>query len=91
MLGKWLAARPTVLLLDVPTRGVDVGAKAEVHRVIRELAARGMATVLISSELPELLALSDRIVVMREGRVSGELDGRTATQEQLLELALPKT
>lgn len=91
MLGKWLAARPTVLLLDEPTRGVDVGAKAEVHRVIRELAARGMATVLISSELPELLALSDRIVVMREGRMSGELDGQNATQEQLLELALPKT
>lgn len=91
MLGKWLAPQPKVLLLDEPTRGIDVGAKAEVHRLVRELAAKGMATVLISSELPELLALSDRIVVMRQGAVSGELAGEEATQEKLLELALPKT
>jgi rhamnose transport system ATP-binding protein len=91
MLGKWLAPKPKVLLLDEPTRGIDVGAKAEVHRLVRELAAQGMATLLISSELPELLALSDRIVVMRQGRISGELDGASATQEKLLELALPKT
>jgi ABC-type sugar transport system ATPase subunit len=91
MLGKWLAPRPRVLLLDEPTRGIDVGAKAEVHRLVRELAAKGMATLLISSELPELLALSDRIVVMCQGRVAGELDQSSATQEKLLELALPKT
>ena len=91
MLGKWLAPKPKVLLLDEPTRGVDVGAKAEVHRLIRELASQGLATLLISSELPELLSLSDRIVVMRQGKVSGELNGNDATQEKLLELALPKT
>jgi rhamnose transport system ATP-binding protein len=91
MLGKWLAPAPKVLLLDEPTRGIDVGAKAEVHRLVRDLASRGMATLLISSELPELLSLSDRIIVMREGRVSGELSGNDATQEKLLELALPQT
>jgi rhamnose transport system ATP-binding protein len=91
MLGKWLAPNPRILLLDEPTRGIDVGAKAEVHRLVRELAAKGMATLLISSELPELLSLSDRIVVMRQGIVSGELSGENATQEKLLELALPKT
>lgn len=91
MLGKWLAPQPRILLLDEPTRGIDVGAKAEVHRLVRELASKGMATVLISSELPELLALSDRIVVMRQGGISGELSGAQATQEKLLELALPKT
>jgi ABC-type sugar transport system ATPase subunit len=91
MLGKWLAPAPKVLLLDEPTRGIDVGAKAEVHRLVRELAAKGMATLLISSELPELLSLSDRIVVIRQGRISGELSQAEATQEKLLELALPKT
>jgi ABC-type sugar transport system ATPase subunit len=80
-----------MLILDEPTRGIDVGAKAEVHRLVRDLASRGMATLLISSELPELLSLSDRIIVMRQGRVSGELRGDDATQEKLLELALPKT
>ena len=89
VLGKWLANQPKVLILDEPTRGVDVGAKAEIHRLIRELTAQGMATVVISSDLPELLALSDRVLVMCEGRVAGELDGATATQEEVLGLALP--
>ena len=89
VIGKWLACDPKALILDEPTRGVDVGAKAQVHRLIRDLAKRGLATLLISSELPELLTLSDRILVLCEGRISGELDGATATQEQILELALP--
>ncbi len=89
VLAKWLAGDPRVLILDEPTRGVDVGAKAQVHRLIRELAADGMATVLISSELPEILTLSDRVFVIRAGRIAGELDGKTATQEQTLALALP--
>jgi ABC-type sugar transport system ATPase subunit len=89
VLGKWLATRPRVLMLDEPTRGVDVGAKAEIHRLIRELTRGGMATLVISSELPEVLALCDRIVVMREGRIAGELRGDGATQEQVLALALP--
>ena len=89
VLGKWLAASPKALILDEPTRGVDVGAKAEVYRLIRQLAEQGMATLLISSDLPEVLALSDRILVMREGEVSGELAGAEATQERVLALALP--
>jgi len=89
VLGKWLARRPRVLILDEPTRGVDVGAKSQLHRLIRQLARDGMATLMISSELPEILAVSDRILVMREGRLAGELAGRTATPEQVLALALP--
>jgi ABC-type sugar transport system ATPase subunit len=88
VLGKWLATQPQVLLLDEPTRGVDVGAKAEVHRLIKRLAEDGMATVLISSEMPELLALCHRILVMRAGRIVGELPRQIATQEKILELAL---
>jgi rhamnose transport system ATP-binding protein len=91
VLGKWLAARPRVLILDEPTRGVDVGAKVQVHQLIRRLAAEGTATLVISSELPELLSICDRVVVMREGRISGEVDGKSATQEQILQLALPRT
>ncbi len=89
LLGKWLAAAPRVLLLDEPTRGVDVGAKAEVHRLVRRLAEQGMATMLISSDLPEVLALSDRILVMRAGRIVGELCGAEATQERVMSLAIP--
>lgn len=89
VLGKWLANQPRLLILDEPTRGVDVGAKAEIHRLIRTLTTQGMATLVISSDLPELLALSDRILVMCEGRVTGELDGATANQEDVLRLALP--
>jgi ABC-type sugar transport system ATPase subunit/ribose/xylose/arabinose/galactoside ABC-type transport system permease subunit len=89
VLGKWLATQPRVLILDEPTRGVDVGAKAEIHRRIRQLARGGMATLVISSELPELLRLCDRIVVMREGQVAGEVSRRDANEQNLLELALP--
>ncbi len=89
VLGKWLASHPRVLILDEPTRGVDVGAKSQVHRLIRDLAHQGIATLMISSELPELLSVSDRILVMGEGQLVGQLDGRTAQQTQVLELALP--
>lgn len=88
-LGKWLAVNPKVLILDEPTRGVDVGAKAEVYRIIRRLASEGMATLLISSDLPEILALSDRILVMREGRIAGELPHAEADEASVLALALP--
>ncbi len=74
-LGKWLARKPSVLLLDEPTRGIDIGSKAEIHRIILELAAAGVAVVIASSEMRESLALSDRILVMCEGRVRGELSG----------------
>ena len=88
-MGKWLATSPRVLILDEPTRGVDVGAKAEVYRIIRRLAREGMATLLISSDLPEILALSDRILVMREGAIAGELSRAEASGEKILALALP--
>jgi rhamnose transport system ATP-binding protein len=88
VLGKWLATRPKVLILDEPTRGVDVGAKAEIHRLVKELAAAGTAVLLVSSDLPELLALSDRVLVMRAGRVVGELVGAEANQEEVMRLAL---
>jgi ribose transport system ATP-binding protein len=86
VLARWLAARSRVLILDEPTRGVDVGAKAEIHALIGELAAQGTAILLISSELPEILSLSDRILVLREGRLVGEIARRDATQEGLLRL-----
>jgi ABC-type sugar transport system ATPase subunit len=86
VLARWLAARATVLMLDEPTRGVDVGAKAEIHGLIGELAARGNAILLISSELPEILTLASRILVLRGGRVVGELTREQATQDRLLRL-----
>ena len=91
VLGKWLATEPDVLILDEPTRGVDVGAKAQVHQLIGDLATKGMATLMISSELPELISVCDRILVMREGIISGEVNAATATQEQILQLALPES
>jgi ABC-type sugar transport system ATPase subunit len=86
VLAKWLAARSKVLIVDEPTRGVDVGAKAAIHNLIDELAASGLAVVLISSEMPEVLNLSTRILVMRGGRLVGELPREGATQERLLRL-----
>jgi ABC-type sugar transport system ATPase subunit len=86
-LAKWLATRPRVILLDEPTRGVDVGAKAEIHALIRAMAAEGTAVLAISSELPELLQISDRIAVMARGRVAGVLPAAAATEEALLDLA----
>jgi ABC-type sugar transport system ATPase subunit len=86
VLAKWLAASARILMLDEPTRGVDVGAKAEIHALVGELAARGAAILVISSELPEVISLSDRIVVLRGGRVAGELPRRDATEDSVLRL-----
>jgi rhamnose transport system ATP-binding protein len=88
MLAKWLNTEPTVLLLDEPTRGIDVGAKAEVHHIIDELARQGVAVVLISSDLPEVLAMSDRVLVMREGGQSGLFDRTDATEERVMTAAM---
>ena len=85
--GKWLNTSPVVLLLDEPTKGVDVGAKFEIHNLIRSRAAAGMACLVVSSDLPEVLALADRILVMREGRLQGELAGAIATEEDVMFLA----
>jgi len=87
VLAKWLATKPTVLLLDEPTQGVDIGAKAEVHRIISQLAGQGMAIVLISSELLEVLGMADRIVVLHEGRVAAEFARDDATQERVMAAA----
>jgi rhamnose transport system ATP-binding protein len=87
-LARWLAAGPRVLLLDEPTQGVDVGAKAEIHRLIGELAGRGLAVLLISSDLPEVLGMSDRVAVMRGGTLAGVLGRAEATPEKVLALAL---
>jgi L-arabinose transport system ATP-binding protein len=88
VLARWLAARPKVLILDEPTRGIDVGAKAEIYHLIDELANEGLGIILISSELPEILGLSDRIYVMQNGRITGELPGTEATEETILALAM---
>ena len=87
---KWLATEPSVLLLDEPTKGVDVGAKFEIHNIIRANAARGMACLMVSSDLPEVLTVADRIVVMREGRLQGELAGAAATEESVMNMAAHK-
>jgi rhamnose transport system ATP-binding protein len=87
-LARWLATEPAVIILDEPTQGVDVGAKAEIHKLIGELACRGLAVILISSELPEVLGVSDRIAVMRGGTIVATLDRANATQQNILELAL---
>ena len=91
VLGKALMTEPKVILLDEPTRGIDVGAKLEVYELINKLTAAGKAVVLVSSELPELMGMSDRILMLQEGRMAGEFDARTATQEQLLAAAMGQT
>jgi rhamnose transport system ATP-binding protein len=87
MLAKWLETKPRILIFDEPTRGIDVGAKAEVHNIIRDLAKKGVAIIVISSDLPEVLALADRILVMREGRQMGIFNIAQATQENIMALA----
>jgi ABC-type sugar transport system ATPase subunit len=87
VIAKWLLTEADIFFFDEPTRGIDVGAKVEVYRLMNELLARGAAIVMISSELPEVLGMSDRILVMREGRIVEELDGPTATQEGIMTLA----
>jgi rhamnose transport system ATP-binding protein len=84
VLAKWLATDPKVLVIDEPTRGIDVGTKSEVHRLLSELAGQGMAILMISSELPEVLGMADRVLVMREGRITAELDRADATAESVM-------
>jgi inositol transport system ATP-binding protein len=86
LLARCMALNPKVLIVDEPTRGIDVGAKAEVHQLLCDMAGRGVAVIVISSELPEVMALSDRIVVFREGRINGVLDARSASEESLMAL-----
>jgi ABC-type sugar transport system ATPase subunit len=87
VIAKWLALHPKILIMDEPTRGIDVGAKAEVHGLMHQLAADGVAILMISSELPEIIGMSDRILVMRQGCIAGELPRSQATQEAIMALA----
>ena len=90
LLARWLAIKPRVLMLDEPTRGVDIGAKSEIYRIISDLAAQGVAVLMVSSELPEIVGMSDRVLVMREGQLVGELDGKPGkeiTQENIMHYA----
>ena len=87
VLGKWLMTKPKILFLDEPTRGIDVGAKAEIHKLIVQLARQGVAIVMVSSELPEILSMSDRILVLHEGEVSGEFVNDNITQAEILRCA----
>ena len=87
LIGRWLANAPDILILDEPTRGIDVGAKYEIYCIIEELARAGKSIIMISSEMAELIGMSDRIMVMCDGRVTGFVDGKDATQENIMELA----
>jgi ABC-type sugar transport system ATPase subunit len=87
VLGKWLMTHPNILIFDEPTRGIDIGAKTEIYKIINDLAEQGNAIIFISSEMQEILGMCDRIIVFHEGLVSGELSKEEATQEKLLKLA----
>ena len=90
VLARWLARQLKVLILDEPTRGIDIGAKAEIYQLIAELAEGGIAVLLISSEMPELIGLADRVLVMAEGRITGEI-GADADEQSILALSMPQT
>ncbi|ECR8717729.1 ATP-binding cassette domain-containing protein, partial [Salmonella enterica] len=87
IIGRWLLTQPEILMLDEPTRGIDVGAKFEIYQLIAELAKKGKGSIIISSEMPELLGITDRILVMSNGLVSGIVDTKTTTQNEILRLA----
>ncbi len=87
MFAKWIYTNPDILILDEPTRGVDIGAKKEIYTIINELASKGVAIIMVSSELPEVLGMSDRIMVIREGEVRGILKKEEANQENIMTLA----
>lgn len=90
VIARALMTKPSILILDEPTRGIDIGAKTEVYEIIARLAREGVAVIMVSSELPEVLSLSHRVLVLREGRIAAELDPRDATQEQILSYAMPR-
>ena len=91
VIAKWLATKPAVLLLDEPTRGIDINAKSEIYQLMRSLAAEGMGIIMVSSEMPEILALADRILVMNDGRITANLPAASATEQEILSYAIQKT
>ncbi len=88
VIAKWLATNPKILIIDEPTNGIDVGAKSEIHGLLRELAKEGMGIIMVSSELPEVLAISDNILIMRRGKINGRMEGASASQEQIMNAAI---
>ena len=88
LVGKWMCTNPEVLIFDEPTRGIDVGAKSEIYKLMRDLSHLGKAIIMVSSELPEILAICDRVAVFKEGRIVKILDGATASEAQILDLAI---
>ena len=91
MIGRWLATKPKVLILDEPTRGVDVGAKAEIYEIMNELTKQGVAIIMVSSELPEIINMADRVYVMYDGRITGCIDYENVSQEAIMKLATLET
>jgi len=87
MIGRWLAANPRLLILDEPTRGVDVGAKSEIYAIMNQLVKEGISIIMISSELPEIINMSDRVYVMNDGRITGCLNHNEVSQEAIMKLA----
>ena len=87
VIARWMLTEPDIIILDEPTRGIDVGSKSEIHRMISGLAKQGAAVIMISSELPEVLGMSDRVMVMYEGKISGELSREEANQERIMRFA----
>ncbi len=87
IIGRWLLKNPDILLLDEPTRGIDVGAKYEIYQLINDQASKGKCCMVVSSEMPELLGICDRILVMSNGRLAGIVDAKTTTQEEIMTLA----
>jgi len=90
-IGKWLSTDPRIMLLDEPTRGIDVGAKHEIYQLMNEWTAKGICILLVTSEMPELLAMSDRIIVMHRGKITAEFPQGEATAERVLEAAMGRT
>lgn len=88
VIAKWLATKPKVLIMDEPTRGVDVGAKAKIYSIMNELARQGISIIMISSELPEVINMSDRVLVMREGKLAGILNREEVSQERIMSFAV---
>jgi ribose transport system ATP-binding protein len=89
VIAKWLARHCEVLIFDEPTRGIDVGAKYEIYQLMNELASKGKAIIMISSELPEILGMADRVIVMHEGKITGEIeDVKSSTQEEIMHYAV---
>ena len=87
VIAKWIGMNPSIIIMDEPTRGIDVGAKRDIYDLMNELTSQGVAIIMVSSELPEVIGMSDRILVIHEGKIAGELDHEEATQEKIITLA----